>query len=61
MKQRFGKLFILIPTGLFFLSATIAITHFTDISDGVRGLLFGIGIGLIALPIIYKRIKPTSC
>lgn len=60
MKQKFGKWFILIPIGLFFLSGTMIITQFTNTPDVVSGLLFGIGIGLIALPFILKKIKPVS-
>lgn len=60
MKQKFGKWFVLIPIGLFFLAGTIGILQFKNMSDLTRGLLFGIGIGLIALPFILKKIKPTS-
>ena len=62
MKQKFGKSFMLIPIGLFLLSGTMAITHFKIIPDIVSGLLFGIGIGiaLMVLPFIFKRIRPTN-
>ena len=61
MKQKLGNSFLLIPLGLFLLSGTIAIIHFDTIPDIVSGLLFGIGIGLIAFPFISKRIRPTNC
>ncbi len=60
MKQKFGKSFMLIPIGLFLLSGTMAITHFKIIPDIVSGLLFGIGIALMVLPFIFKRIRPTN-
>lgn len=60
MKQKFGKSFMLIPIGLFLLSGTMAITHFKIVSDIVSGLLFGIGIALMVLPFIFKRIGPTN-
>jgi cyanate permease len=59
MKQKFGKSFILIPIGLFFLAGTLLFTQFENTSDMVKGLLFGIGIGLILLPFIVKKIKPS--
>ncbi|MGC4102591.1 hypothetical protein [Ferruginibacter sp.] len=61
MKQQFRKTFILIPVGLFFLTATIALTQFKSMPDLVRGLLFGIGIGLVALPFVLKKVKPGGC
>ena len=60
MKQKFGKLFMLIPIGLFLISGTMAITHFKIVPDIVSGLLFGIGIALMVLPFIFKRIGPTN-
>ena len=60
MKQQFGKSFMLIPIGLFLLSGTMAITHFKIVPDIVSGLLFGIGIALMVLPFIFKRIGPTN-
>ena len=51
---------MLIPIGLFLLSGTMAITHFKIIPDIVSGLLFGIGIALMVLPFIFKRIGPTN-
>jgi hypothetical protein len=57
MKQKFGERFLL-PIGLSFLSGSLLIiTHFKSVPDSVAGLLFGIGIGLIA----SQKIKPTSC
>ena len=60
MKQQFGKSFMLIPIGLFLISGTMAITHFKIVPDIVSGLLFGIGIALMVLPFIFKRIGPTN-
>lgn len=60
MKRKFGKQFVLIPVGLFFLAGTLTLSQFQNIPDLLKGLLFGIGIGLIALPFILKRINPTE-
>ena len=60
MKQKIGQSFMLIPIGLFLLSGTMAITHFKIVPDIVSGLLFGIGIALMVLPFIFKRIGPTN-
>jgi hypothetical protein len=59
-KQKFGKSFMLIPIGLFLLSGIMAITRFKTIPNIVSGFLFGTGIGLMMLPFIFKRIKPTN-
>lgn len=60
MKHRFGKAFVLIPIGLFLLSGTILITQFTPMPDIARGLLFGIGIGLMILPYLIRKVKPNN-
>lgn len=60
MNQKFDKSSISIPIGLFFLSGTIILSQFENIPDTLRGILFGISIGLIALAFIKSRIKPTS-
>lgn len=60
MKQKFGKRFVLIPIGLFFISGTLAVSQFAQLPDLLRGLLFGTGIGLMVLPFIYRKIKPSG-
>lgn len=57
MKQNFGKYFILIPIGLFFLAGSTIIAQFVNVSDNGKGILFGIGVGLILLPFILKKFK----
>lgn len=47
---------ILIAAGLFILSATQIITHYSELPDFINGSLAGIGIGLMALSFI----KPTQ-
>ncbi len=44
----------LLPIGLFFLSATIAVTHFTKVPDFAGGLLKGVAIGLIVVAVSQK-------
>ncbi|NRF37617.1 hypothetical protein [Pedobacter foliorum] len=58
--MKLDKSFILIPIGLFFISGAIAITHFINMADSLKGSLFGVGIGLIVLPLILKRIKQSN-
>jgi hypothetical protein len=60
MKQKFAKPFVLIPIGLFLLSGTLAVSQFAQLPDLVRGLLFGTGIGLMLLPFLYRKIKPSG-
>jgi len=60
MKQRFGKLFILIPIGLCWISTFLAISHFKTMPDFMLGSLMGAGIGLMILPFILKRIRPAA-
>ncbi len=61
MKQKFEKSFVLIPIGLCWNSTVLAISHFKTMPDLVTGILTGVGIGLMVLPFIFKKFKPTSC
>ncbi len=60
MKQRVGKRFIFIPIGLMILSGALIMAHYTHLPDGLRGMIIGIGIGLIALPLAFKKNKPKE-
>ncbi|KQC00713.1 hypothetical protein [Pedobacter sp. Hv1] len=60
MQQKFEKRFVLIPMGLFLISGTFIVAQFQAMPDLVRGLLFGTGFGLMLLPFLYKKIKPSS-
>lgn len=61
MKQKFGKLFVLIPIGLLLISTTIIAMKTMNLPDSLAGILFGIGIGLEVLPfILSKKIKETN-
>lgn len=58
MKQKFGKLFILMPIGLFLISASMIAMKTMALPDSLTGMIFGIGIGLELLPfILMKKIK----
>jgi hypothetical protein len=61
MKQKFGKRFILIPIGLFVISGTLILSQLTNTPDLIKGISFGVGIGLTALPIFLKKLKQVSC
>jgi len=56
MKQRFGKHFYLIPLGLFISSLSVILFRFIEVPDLVKGVGFGIGLGLMLVPFI-KRYK----
>lgn len=60
MKQPFGKSFILIPIGLFFISAALASLVMMQTSDFLTGIVIGTGIGLAFLPFLIKKIKTNS-
>ncbi|MEE1946778.1 hypothetical protein VRU48_16760 [Pedobacter sp. KR3-3] len=60
MKQRFGKLFILMPIGLLLISAALVAFVSLKISDGLLGFIMGIGIGLALLPFVILKLKPNN-
>lgn len=63
MKQRFGKLFVLIPIGIFLISSAMIAMKMTSTSlpDSLIGMIFGIGIGLELLPfILSKKVKEAN-
>lgn len=60
MKQKFGKWFMLVPIGLFFMSGTMVITHFEPLPDGVKGLLYGVGFGFMVLFFVSQKLSPTN-
>jgi len=57
MKQRFGKLFYLIPIGLFIGALSLILSRLTGAPDSVKGLGIGVGIELMLIPFIkgYKH------
>lgn len=58
MKQKFGKSFVLIPIGLFLISAALTASVTLQLSDFLLGIAMGTGIGLALLPfILSKKIK----
>ncbi|MEO9022348.1 MAG: hypothetical protein ABI237_13260 [Ginsengibacter sp.] len=61
MKRKFGKWYILIPIGLFINSGAILLTQVENTPDLLSRILLGVGTGLIGLPFILRKIKPTGC
>jgi hypothetical protein len=57
MKHYFGKYFYLIPLGLLIVSVSQILFRFIEISDLVKGLCFGLGIGIMLLAFIKRDIK----
>lgn len=61
MKQRSGKLFFLIPIGIFLISTAMIAMKTMNLPDSLVGLVFGIGIGLELLPfILNKKVKEAN-
>ena len=60
MKRKFKKGTVLVIIGLFVLSVSFVISRYAPMPDMVRGLLMGIGIGLLVLPLILKKLKPEE-
>lgn len=54
MKHRFGKYFYLIPLGLLVSSVSQILFRFIEVSDSVKGLSIGIGIGITLLAFIKR-------
>jgi hypothetical protein len=61
MKRKSGKQFILIPIGLFLTSCAFLISQRSEISDAVKGVVFGIPIGIMLFPFILTRFKKANC
>lgn len=58
MKQRLGKLFVLIPIGIFLICSAMIAMKIMELPDSLVGMIFGIGIGLELLPfILSKKVK----
>ncbi len=47
--------FTLLSFGLFVNAASLIITQYTNISDSLKGGLFGIGIGLMLMSFLKKK------
>ena len=54
MKQKVGMRNTLIAIGLFLMAVSIALLRLNNIPDFIKGVLFGIGIGLLILAIWRK-------
>lgn len=60
MNQRFWKLFILIPIGLVLMSCALIVFQLTQLPDALKGILFGLAIGITLMPFIMRRFKHTN-
>lgn len=54
IKSRTGKWFLLIPAGLFLIACALYVTQYSHCPDAVKGILFGISIGLLSIPFIAR-------
>lgn len=57
MKQKFGKSFVLVPIGLFFIALTLILSREIVLPDVIRGFSLGVGLGLMILAFIFRKIR----
>lgn len=57
MKIKSDKTFLLIPIGLFVLSLSLLMRQLYHMQDLQSGILTGVGLGLILLPFVIRKIK----
>lgn len=50
------KSLMLLSVGIFIISASLIIPHFVNISDLSRGLIVGMGLGMLLLALTPKRV-----
>ncbi|RFN58048.1 hypothetical protein [Marixanthomonas ophiurae] len=50
----------LLIVGLLTIVASQVIMHYSDLQDSIKGVFFGIGIGLLVVVLYQRRIKLTS-
>lgn len=50
---------ILIPLGILLIAMALLLEHFLELPDVLYGSLMGIGIGILIVPLMCKKIKPT--
>ena len=60
MKQDLRKWLWLLPIGLLIISGRILLNKYASITDFSNGLLFGVGVGLIALLFVHKKMKQKA-
>lgn len=51
---------ILIIAGILLLSISQITSHFLEISDWAKGLLMGVGIGILVLSILFNSYRPAN-
>ena len=56
MKQKFGRSFVLVPIGLFFIALTMILSREIAMPDVIRGFSVGLGIGLMILAFIFRKV-----
>jgi len=60
MRQKFGKLSLLFPIGLFVMAATTIVSRVVVIAGFIEGIAYCVGIGLVLLPFIIKPARPIA-
>jgi hypothetical protein len=57
MQQKFGRSFVLIPIGLFFIALTLILSRAIGLPDMIKGFSLGVGIGLMILAFTFRKIR----
>jgi hypothetical protein len=60
MQKKFGRSFVLIPIGLFFIALTLIFSREIAMPDVIRGFSLGVGIGLMILAFMLRKIRPSA-
>lgn len=60
MEQKLRNPSFLIPAGLAIVSFSIYLLTKTGVEDLYKGISMGIGIGLLLLPFVFKRISKAD-
>ena len=60
MNGKFWELFILIPIGFILASCALIVFQRTQLPDALKGILFGLSIGIMLMPFIVRRFKQVN-
>lgn len=51
------KTIVLLSTGIFLISMSLIVSNYYELPDFIKGITFGIGIGLLVRSIMTKNLK----
>ena len=61
MKKRNSGMFIAMSIGFLVINFALFNTHFIRLEDGAKGFFVGIGIAVIASPLVFAKIRNNKC